>query len=233
MLDTQAEADRILVVEDDHDISTLIAATLKAAGFAVDLAADGMQGIEMARQTQYDLILLDWMMPKLTGSEVCKQLKADRSTARIPVIMVTARVEEIDRVLGFELGVDDYITKPFSPRELSLRVRAVLRRLKEDSSTFGVLNFSRVSLDPRKREVCVNGAPVSLTTMEFKLLAVLMQHAGKTLTRETLLKDVWNYQSDVDTRTVDTHIRRLREKLGDGADCIKTFRGFGYSFCDA
>ena len=157
-------------------------------------------------------------------------MKANPATARVPIMMLTAHANEIDRVLGFELGVDDYVTKPFSPRELVLRIRAVLRRGNQERPVAEKLELGGVTLDPHRREVWVQGEQLSVTAMEFKLLRVLMEHAGSVQTREALLKDVWNYQTDMDTRTVDTHISRLREKLGNSADCIKTLRGSGYSF---
>ena len=221
---------QILLVEDDPDIRGMIAANLNAAGFRVAQAADGLQAYECASANPPDLVLLDLMLPKLSGNEVCKLLKANAATARIPIVMLTARADEIDRVLGFELGVDDYITKPFSPRELVLRIRAVLRRSTKERQGAGKLEAGGIVVDPLRREVRVRGEQISVTAMEFKLLRVLMENAGAVQTREALLKDVWNYQTDMDTRTVDTHIRRLREKLGPAADCIKTLRGSGYSF---
>jgi len=221
---------QILVVEDDPDVLALIASNLRAAGLRVLQASDGVQALELARNQQPELVVLDLMLPRLSGAEICTQLKSDRATARIPIIMLTARAEEIDRVLGFELGADDYITKPFSPRELILRIRAVLRRGKEEAGPVRNLEAAGVALDAVRREVRVQGENVPVTTMEYKLLAVLMENAGTVQSRETLLKEVWNYQVAMDTRTVDTHIRRLREKLGPAADCIKTYRGVGYSF---
>ena len=224
------DSSQILLVEDDPDIRAMISANLNAAGFRVKQAADGLQAYESACAWPPDLVLLDLMLPKLSGNEVCKLLKANPATARVPIVMLTARADEIDRVLGFELGVDDYITKPFSPRELVLRIRAVLRRVSQERQGTGKLESGGITLDPHRREVRVRGEQISVTAMEFKLLKVLMEHAGAVQSREVLLKDVWNYQTDMDTRTVDTHIRRLREKLGPVADCIKTFRGSGYSF---
>ena len=225
-----AEKLQILVVEDDADILFLISSNLQSAGFEVLRAGDGAAALELARSAHPDLVVLDLMLPKLSGNEVCKLLKADRATARIPVLMLTARVEEIDRVLGFELGADDYVTKPFSPRELILRIRAVLRRGSEGDPTTEQLEMGGIALDLRRRQVKVGGETVPGTAMEFKLLTVLMENAGRVQSRETLLKEVWNYQASMDTRTVDTHVRRLREKLGPAADCIKTSRGYGYSF---
>ena len=210
----------------------MVSLNLTAAGFFVVQAADGQQGYECACAKPPDLLLLDLMLPKLSGNELCKLLKRNSATARIPIIMLTARADEIDRVLGFELGVDDYITKPFSPRELVLRIRAVLRRGGSERQETGLLESGGIVLNQHHHEVRVDGRPVTVTAMEFKLLRVLMENAGRVQSRESLLKEVWNYQADLDTRTVDTHIRRLREKLGAGANCIRTLRGSGYCFHD-
>lgn len=221
---------KILVVEDDVDIRNMLSKCLTSAGFGVLEAADGAEACEIACTRNPDLVLLDIMLPKMTGNEVCKVLRAHSATVWTPIIMLTARTDEIDRVLGFELGVDDYVIKPFSPRELLLRIRAVLRRGARKTAVGTVIESEGLQLDRQRREVHLNGARLALTSMEFKLLMVLMERAGALQTRDSLLKDVWNYQSDMDTRTVDTHIRRLREKLGTAASLIKTLRGVGYSF---
>jgi len=168
------------------------------------------------------------MLPGLSGLEVCKALKSDSATKAIPIIMVTAKAEEVDRIVGLELGADDYITKPFSPRELVLRVKSVLRRATAPSEAANILKFGDIQVDRARYEVLVRGKPMDFTATEFKLLTLLMERRGRVQSRDALLNDVWGYENIIDTRTVDTHIRRLREKLGRSADCIETIRGFGY-----
>ena len=168
------------------------------------------------------------MLPGITGLEVCKLLKADPATKAIPIVMLTAKAEEIDRILGLELGADDYITKPFSPRELVLRVKSVMRRLNASSDDSQTLRLGDIELDRARYQVLLKGVPVEFTATEFKLLALLIERKGRVQSRDALLNDVWGYESVIDTRTVDTHIRRVREKLGAAADYIETIRGFGY-----
>jgi two-component system phosphate regulon response regulator PhoB len=165
------------------------------------------------------------MLPKMSGLEVCRILKSDATTAQIPILMLTAKAEEIDRIVGLEFGADDYVTKPFSPREVVLRIRAILRRGEKPEET---LQAGAISIDPARHQVRVNGKQVHLTSLEFKLLRTLMQRRGRVQDRDRLLNEVWGYESVIDTRTVDTHVRRLREKLGKAGDVIETVRGFGY-----
>ena len=188
--------------------------------------------LRKARDEMPALIILDLMLPQLDGTEVCRQLKADSKTAHIPIIMLTAKAEEVDRVVGLELGADDYVTKPFSPREIVLRVKTILRRTSGKMAPVEVLKFGDLVVDIPKHEVICSGKIVELTATEFKLLAMLMERRGRVQSRDRLLTDVWGYEGDVDTRTVDTHMRRLREKLGKAADYIETVRGVGYRFAE-
>ncbi|PYL61678.1 MAG: DNA-binding response regulator [Verrucomicrobia bacterium] len=215
----------ILIIEDETDVADLLSLNLRKAGFRVSTAGDGASGLQKARDDRPDFIILDLMLPKMAGLEVCRILKSDAATARMPILMLTAKAEEIDRIVGLEFGADDYVTKPFSPREIVLRIRAIFRRgEKADES----LSAGPISIDPARHEVRVNGRQVHLTSLEFKLLRALMQRRGRVQERDRLLNDVWGYESVIDTRTVDTHVRRLREKLGKGGDAIETVRGFGY-----
>jgi two-component system phosphate regulon response regulator PhoB len=168
------------------------------------------------------------MLPGMSGLEVCKALKAEPTTKNIPILMLTAKAEEVDRILGFELGADDYMTKPFSPRELVLRVQSVLRRATSQPEKAEVLKLGDILVDRTRHAVSVRGKELDLTATEFKLLSTLIERRGRVQSRDELLNDVWGYESVIDTRTVDTHVRRLREKLGKAADCIETIRGFGY-----
>jgi len=226
----------ILVVEDETDLAELVSFNLKQEGYGVAVAADGASALAEARRQPPDLILLDLMLPDLSGIEVCRRLRAEAATASVPIIMVTARGEEIDRVLGFEVGADDYVVKPFSPRELVLRVGAVLRRgttplaTDEPGETFDI---GRMRIDVPRHEVCVDGEPVPLTALEFKLLLDLAHGRGRVQTRDSLLERVWGYAPGIETRTVDTHVKRLREKLGAAARYIETVRGVGYRMRDS
>ncbi len=216
---------KILIIEDESDVADLLTLNLRKAGFRTSTAADGASGLQKARDDRPDFIILDLMLPKLSGLEVCKILKSDNATSHTPILMLTARAEEIDRIVGLEFGADDYVTKPFSPREIVLRIRAIFRRgEKADES----LNAGPISIDPARHEVRINGKRVRLTSIEFKLLQKLMQRRGRVQDRDRLLNEVWGYESVIDTRTVDTHVRRLREKLGKAGDAIETVRGFGY-----
>ena len=217
----------ILIIEDEQDLATLVAFNLEKEGFRPLIAADGVTGFETARREQPDLILLDLMLPGMLGTEVCRQLKKEPATAAIPVIMLTARGEEIDRVVGFEVGADDYVVKPFSTRELLLRIRAVLRRSTPQETAPG-LTIGPLVIDRERHRVEVDGEEVTLTTIEFKLLLTLAEREGRLQSRETLLTTVWGYNYVGDTRTVDTHVTRLRAKLGRAGDLIRTVRGFGY-----
>lgn len=218
----------ILIIEDERDLADLVAFNLEKEGYRTLTALDGANGLELARSHPPDLILLDLMLPGMMGMEVCKILKKSEKTAHIPVIMLTARGEEIDRVVGFEVGADDYVVKPFSTRELLLRVKAVLRRSLPDKPEGKVINVGPVTIDTERHMVAVEGDDVTLTTTEFKLLLNLAERLGRVQSRDLLLKNVWGYNYVGDTRTVDTHITRLRTKLGPAGELIKTVRGFGY-----
>lgn len=221
-------SNRILIIDDEPDVVDLLTLHLrKAGGFTVSSAADGATGLRKAREELPALILLDLMLPKMPGLEVCKVLKTDSATRHIPIIMLTAKAEEIDRIVGLEFGADDYVTKPFSPREIVLRVKAIMRRGKDDTAE-EKLTIAGITLDPSRHHVAVGGKSLRLTTVEFKLLSMLMKRHGRVQARDRLLNEVWGYESMIDTRTVDTHVRRLRKKLGKAADAIETVRGFGY-----
>ncbi len=216
---------KILIIEDETDVADLLTLNLRKAGFRTSTAADGASGLQKARDDRPDFIILDLMLPRMSGLEVCKILKSDTATSHTPILMLTARAEEIDRIVGLEFGAEDYVTKPFSPREVVLRIRAIFRRgEKADES----LKAGPISIDPARHEVRINGKRVRLTSIEFKLLQKLMQRRGRVQDRDRLLNEVWGYESVIDTRTVDTHVRRLREKLGKAGDAIETVRGFGY-----
>src|SRR5947208_9339740 len=201
--------------------------SLHKAGFKTLAAADGAIGLQKARDNRPDFVILDLMLPKMSGLEVCRILKGDAATSHIPILMLTAKAEEIDRIVGLEFGADDYVTKPFSPREVVLRIRAIMRRgeAKQDDER---LTVGPITVDPARYEVSVNGKRINLTSLEFKLLHTLMQRRGRVQARDRLLNDVWGYESVIDTRTVDTHVRRLRKKLGKAANVIESVRGFGY-----
>ena len=220
---------KILIIEDETDVADLLTLNLRKAGYRISTAADGAGGLQKARDDKPDLIILDLMLPKMSGLEVCKILKGDTATAQLPVLMLTARAEEIDRIVGLEFGADDYVTKPFSPREIVLRIRAILRRGETVDES---LRAGPISIDPVRHKVRVNSKQVHLTSLEFKLLQTLIQRRGRVQDRDRLLNDVWGYESVIDTRTVDTHVRRLREKLGKAGDAIETIRGFGYRLRD-
>jgi len=223
--------EKVLIAEDEVDVQELVGLHLRNAGFVPVNAENGPEAIRRAREDAPCLIVLDIMLAGMNGLEVCRLLKADAATRSIPVIMLTAKAEEPDRIVGLELGADDYMTKPFSPRELVLRVKSVLRR-----STPAVvaspgkepLKAGLVAIDRERHVVRVRGKQVELTATEFKLLTLLVERRGRVQSRDGLLNEVWGYESMIETRTVDTHVRRLREKLGAGADCIETIRGFGY-----
>ena len=218
----------ILIIEDEKDLAELVAFNLEKEGYRPLLAADGISGLEKARANSPDLILLDLMLPGLPGTELCKILKSGATTARIPVIMLTAKGEEIDRVVGFEVGADDYVVKPFSTRELLLRVKAVLRRGRPDATGAESIKIGPVTIDTGSHTVTVAGKRAELTTIEFKLLLNLAGRPGRMQSRDQLLKEVWGYSYAGDTRTVDTHVTRLRTKLGEAGELIRTVRGFGY-----
>ena len=219
---------KILIIDDEPDVADLVALNLNAAGCKVFTANNGESGLAKAKAELPDLIVLDLMLPKMSGTEVCKILKRDTATARIPVIMVTAKGEEVDRIIGLELGADDYVTKPFSPRELNLRIQSILRRSKPEQAKQERVKHGKLTIDHARHEVWFGAEKADLTATEFKLLALLLERKGRVQSRDRLLNDVWGYEAAIDTRTVDTHVRRLREKMGKLADYIDTVRGVGY-----
>jgi len=220
---------RILVVEDEPDIAEVLQFSLDRAGFAVDVERRGDAALEAIRRQPPDLIVLDLMLPGLDGLEVTRLLKRDPATARLPLVMLTAKGEEVDRIVGLELGADDYIPKPFSPREVVLRIKAVLRRRGGGAGGGDErIESGDIRLDAAAHRVEVRGEEIVLTATEFRLLRVLLERQGRVQTRSRLLTDVWGYSEDVDSRTVDTHVRRLRRKLGAEADRIETVIGVGY-----
>lgn len=225
---------KILVVDDETDILNLLDYNLKKAGFTVLLAQDGPEALETAASKRPGLILLDIMLPAMDGTDVLKKLKADEATRSIPVIMLTAKGEEVDRIVGLELGAEDYITKPFSPRELILRVKAVLKRAEPGAEPVHekAISFNELMLDPSKHRVTVKGAEAALSSTEFKLLAELLSARGRVKTRDALLDRVWGHDCFVTPRTVDTHVRRLRAKLKSAGKYIETVRGVGYRFSE-
>jgi two-component system phosphate regulon response regulator PhoB len=223
---------RILVVDDEPDAVELIEFNLKANGYEVVTAADGEEALQKARTIMPNLIILDIMLPEVDGMEVCKILRRDQRTSAIPVIMLTAKAAEIDRVLGLELGADDYVTKPFSPRELALRVKRLLRTGAVPEEKTDRIEWKELVIDIPRHQVTIKGRSVDLTATEFKLLTALAQRRGRVQSREQLLHDVWEYDNLIDTRTVDTHMRRLREKLGVAAKYLDTVRGVGYRFVE-
>lgn len=221
----------ILIIEDEKDLAQLISYNLEQEGFRTKIELNGSDGYERAIKELPDLVVLDLMLPKISGLEVCRMLRSHAKTKSIPIIMLTAKGEEIDRVVGFEMGADDYIVKPFSPRELVLRIKAILKRGKtdtEDSATGPSLQFEGIQLDPGQHRVWVNKKEVILTATEFKLLEYFLKSQGRILTRDLLLDKVWGYDVAVTTRTIDTHVKRLREKLGKAGDAVETVRGVGY-----
>ncbi len=224
---------KILVVDDESDVADLVAYHLKAKGFDVETVNDPTHSIGTARSFMPDLVILDVMMPEINGIQICRMLRADPKLKQVPVIFLTAKVEENDRVQGLESGADDYVCKPFSTKELVLRVQNILRRSggKEAEEPVKLIAGS-IELDVDRHEVKINGSTVDLTATEFKLLHLLMERRGRVQTREHLLLNVWNYETEIETRTVDTHVRRLREKLGTEAEWIETIRGVGYRMAE-
>jgi DNA-binding response OmpR family regulator len=223
---------RVLVVEDENDIAQLIALYLTRASHTVDIVATGSAAVPAVKSNPPDLVVLDVMLPGMDGLRVCQALRSDPSTAAIPIIMLTARGEESDRIAGLELGADDYVTKPFSPRELTARVAALLRRVHRAPAPGGRLKYGPITVDTDRHSVDVDGVEVKLTAKEFLLLQYLIEHRGRVLSRDLLLTDVWGYQYTGGTRTVDVHVRRLREKLPCLADGIVTIKQFGYRLED-
>lgn len=220
--------ERILVVEDDKHISKLVRYNLEKAGYTCETTITGEDALEILDSQAVDLVILDIMLPKMDGLETCKRIKQDRRLSAVPVIMLTAKGEEVDRIIGFELGADDYIVKPFSPRELVLRVKAILSRGKPKESVKEILNVGPIKVDIPRCEVAIDGKKIRLTAMEFKLLVTLISAKGRVQSRDRLLEEVWNLDADVTTRTVDTHIKRLRQKLGAAGHMVQTVRGHGY-----
>ncbi|MBE2179304.1 MAG: response regulator [Chthoniobacterales bacterium] len=218
----------VLIIEDEPDVIDLLRLNLAKAGFRVLEARDGLSGLAVAREKRPDAIILDLMLPEMRGEEVCRQLKSRGSTAAIPVIMLTAKAQASERVAGLELGADDYVAKPFSPREMVLRIQGILRRLETSASDR--LAVGPFEIDRGSFEVRLDGAKLDLTVIEFKLLVMLMEKRGRVLSREDLLRDVWGYHRLSNSRTVDTHMRRLRTKLGDHAARLETVRSHGYRF---
>jgi DNA-binding response OmpR family regulator len=223
---------RILIVDDEDAILELLEFNLNQAGFEVLKASDGKTALAQARSNPPDLIVLDLLLPEMDGTDVFKALRQDRATTQIPVIMLTAKATEIDRIVGLELGADDYITKPFSPRELVLRVKKLLRPQPNQLESIDHYEIGPLAIDVPRHQVSVNDQRVDLTATEFRLLLVLVQRRGRVQSRDQLLRDVWEYDNLLDTRTVDTHIRRLREKLGTAASFIGTVRNVGYRFVE-
>lgn len=221
---------KILVVDDEPDALEVLGFKLKEGGYVPLFAKDGASALRCARDEHPALIVLDIMLPEIDGLEVCKILRRDPKTAAIPILMLTARAAEMDRVLGLELGADDYVTKPFSPRELVLRVKKLLARSKVAEEPTVHLRVGELEIDVPRHAVTIAGAPVELTATEFKLLELLARRRGRVQTRDRLLQDVWGYDNPIDSRTVDTHMRRLREKVGAAADYLETIRGVGYRF---
>ena len=221
---------KVLIIEDEKDLAELLAFNLEKEGYAATCLHDGKEGLERAGTDLPDLILLDLMLPGLLGTEVCKALRKDQRTAHIPIIMITAKGDEIDRVVGFEVGADDYIVKPFSMREVALRVKAVMRRFEHETKATKAdhLSIGDIVIDTQRHTVTSAGVEIELTSTEFKLLLFLAEKSGCVQSREKLLQNVWSYNNAGDTRTVDTHVTRLRGKLGAPGDIIKTVRGFGY-----
>jgi two-component system phosphate regulon response regulator PhoB len=222
----------ILIVEDEKDLVANLAYNLEREGYQTRSALCGKDALALCRQKPLpDLVLLDLMLPDISGTEICRKLKNEGTTAGIPVIMLTARGEEIDRVVGFEMGADDYVVKPFSVRELMLRVRAVLRRSNGTEEGPAERVFGLLRVDREGHRAWVNDAEVVLTALEFQLLVTLMKRRGRVQSRNALLSDVWEVKADITTRTVDTHVKRLRQKLGPAGEYIETLRGVGYRFC--
>jgi DNA-binding response OmpR family regulator len=223
--------ERVLIVDDDPDIQRLVTYNLSQAGFQVQSASTGQTALDSVQKQAPDLIILDVMMPDVDGMEVCRTLRQRENSRRIPIIMLTARGEEIDRVVAFELGADDYVMKPFSPRELVLRVKSIFRRVKDDRSNF--LRIGSIQLFPERRQVLASNRAVALTAKEFDLLHELMRARGNVLTREFLMDKVWGYHGEATSRTLDTHVRRLREKLRDDGELVETVRSVGYRIVQA
>ncbi len=220
----------VLIVDDEQDVIDLVKYHLQKAGYQSLTATNGKQALDIARSARPEVVVLDLMLPGMTGIEVCRELRKHPDTARLGVVMLTAKGQPSERIAGLETGADDYVTKPFSPKELVLRVQAVHRRTQAAREGGGVIETGDIRIDKGAFEITLAGDRLELTTTEFKLLCLLIERRGRVQSREALLKDVWGYENLIDTRTVDTHIRRLREKLGSRSDRIETLRGEGYRF---
>src|SRR5437763_5352454 len=230
-------AARILIVEDDPDIAELVARDLEKAAFETDRAASGRDALQMIAVNPPALVVLDLMLPHVDGLEICRRLRSDQKTAAIPLIMLTARAEESERIVGLELGADDYLAKPFSPNELVARVRALVRRAQRTAPAGAgagkPVSYGSIAIDPERHTITDAGEPVTLTAKEFMLLDYLLQHRGRVLSRDVLLTDVWGYRYTGGTRTVDVHVRRLREKLPLLSKALTTVKQFGYKLLDS
>lgn len=222
--------ERVLIVEDEKNIAKLVRYNLEKAEYDCTIAKTGEEAVNILEKQAFDLIVLDIMLPGINGFDVCRKIKQDLRLKNIPIIMLTAKGEEVDRIVGLELGADDYIVKPFSPRELTLRVRAILKRGKAEESKKELISIGDISVNIPKHKVTVKNKDINLTKMEFKLLVTLMERRGRLQDRERLLNDVWDIDTMINTRTIDTHIKKLREKLGKSGNMIETVRGMGYRF---
>jgi len=224
--------EKILIVEDEKDIAKMLEYNLKKEGFRTISASDGEDALDLAAREHPDLILLDLMLPGIDGLEVCRTLKKENKTAAVPIIMLTAKAQEADKIVGLELGADDYVTKPFSPRELIARIKAVLRRGKEKEKLPGILQIGDLSVDFSKISVSIKNKPIELTSKEFELLKTLIQAKGRVLSRDYLLDTIWGFDHalEIQTRTVDVHVRTLRKKLKSCARYIITVKNYGYRF---
>ena len=231
-LELTAMSPRILIVEDDPDIAQLVARYLDKAGFITDSVASGREALQALAEKAPDLMVLDLMLPQVDGLEVCRRVRSTEATAGLPIIMLTARGEESERIVGLELGADDYLAKPFSPNELVARVRALLRRAQRGPSATRSLAYGSITLDAERHIVAASGRDVALTAKEFLLLEYLLQHRGRVLSRDVLLTEVWGYRYTGGTRTVDVHVRRLREKLPLLVKALVTVKQFGYKLAD-
>jgi len=223
---------RILIIEDERDLQKVLEFNLAQAGHEVIATTHGRTGLALARERQPEVVVLDLMLPDLPGTEVCKALRKDPATAGVLVLMLTAKGEEVDRIVGFEIGADDYVVKPFSVRELLLRIDALLRRGKDRVKNDQPVEFGCLRIDREAHRVWVEGLEIELTALEFKLLSTLLERKNRVQSRGSLLSDVWGIEADITTRTVDTHVKRLREKLGVAGDYVETVRGVGYRFAE-
>jgi two-component system phosphate regulon response regulator PhoB len=230
-------AQKIIIIEDEKDLTDVLSYNLTRAGYSASIAHSGKEGEKLiAKDPLADLVLLDLMLPDMDGTDICKSIRACRRTMHMPIIMLTAKAEEIDRVVGFEVGADDYVVKPFSVRELMLRVKALLHRSslsgRSDPAAEAdvVMSFGCLKIDIPSHRVTVDGKEISLTALEFRLLVTLFERKGRVQSREVLLEDVWDIRADITTRTVDTHVKRLREKLETAGVYVETIRGVGYRF---